>query len=45
MLLRRTLWDRGTALAFVVVATAFLGAVIVGWRAVHGLIGRPRWRA
>ena len=32
LLLRRTVWDRGTAVAFVIVATAFLGVVIVGWR-------------
>ncbi len=34
MLLRRTLWDRGTALPFVIVATLTLGALLLGWRAV-----------
>ena len=36
LLLRRTLWDRGTALAFVIVATAFLGVAMVGWRGAYG---------
>ena len=35
MLLRRWWFDGGTATAFVVVATMFLGASFVGWRAVH----------
>jgi hypothetical protein len=35
LLLRRIMWDRGTALAFVIVATVFLGAVLVGWRVVY----------
>jgi drug/metabolite transporter (DMT)-like permease len=35
LLLRRTLWDRGTARAFVIVATVFLGLAIVGWRVAH----------
>jgi FtsH-binding integral membrane protein len=42
LLLRRTLWDRGTALAFVIVATAFLGVAIVGWRSACGRIRRSR---
>ena len=33
LVLRRTVWDRGTALSFVIVATLVLGALIVGWRA------------
>ncbi|NND76097.1 MAG: DUF3054 domain-containing protein [Ilumatobacter sp.] len=33
MLLRRVLFDDGTATAFVVVATVFLGVLLVGWRA------------
>ena len=45
LLLRRTLWDRGTALAFVIVATAFLGLVIVGWRGVYDRFRRSRSRA
>lgn len=38
----RSLTDAGTALSFVVVATTFLGAVLLGWRAVVALT--PRWR-
>ena len=33
LLLRRTLWDRGTATAFVVVTAVVLGMLLVGWRA------------
>ncbi|HEY5663066.1 MAG TPA: DUF3054 domain-containing protein [Ilumatobacter sp.] len=33
MVVRRLVFDRGTATAFVVVATLFLGAGLVGWRA------------
>ena len=32
LLLRRTVFDRGTATAFVIVATLFLGVTLVGWR-------------
>lgn len=32
MLLRRTVFDRGTALSFVIVATAFVGLYLIGWR-------------
>lgn len=35
MVARRLLFDRGTATSFVVVATLFLGAVLVGWRAAY----------
>lgn len=42
LLLRRTLWDRGTALAFVIVAAAFLVLVIVGWRVAYDRVGRSR---
>ena len=42
MLLRRWLFDGGTAASFVVVATLFLGACFVGWRAVYRLRGRSR---
>jgi hypothetical protein len=41
MLLRRVGGD-GTALAFIAVATAFLAASMLGWRAVIGLVGRGR---
>ncbi len=34
MIVRRAVFDRGTATAFVIVATLFLGAGLVGWRAV-----------
>jgi hypothetical protein len=34
LVLRRTLWDRGTAATFAVVAAAFLTAGMTGWRAV-----------
>ena len=34
MLGRRFLWDRGTALAFVIVTAAFLTCFMGGWRAV-----------
>lgn len=34
--LRRTLFDRGTAVSFMIVATLVLGAFIVGWRALLG---------
>ena len=34
LLLRNLVFDRGTATAFVIVATLFLGAVLLGWRAV-----------
>lgn len=36
MVLRRTVWDRGTALAFVLVTAGFLTVCLLGWR----LIGR-----
>ncbi len=34
MLLRNVVFGRGTALAFVIVATVFLGASMFGWRSV-----------
>ncbi|MCU1344910.1 MAG: hypothetical protein JWL70_1176 [Acidimicrobiia bacterium] len=33
MVVRRVVFDRGTALAFVIVAAIFLSAFLVGWRA------------
>jgi hypothetical protein len=33
MVLRNYLFDRGTAPAFIIVATMFLGATMLGWRA------------
>jgi Protein of unknown function (DUF3054) len=44
MLLRRTLWDRGTALPFVIVATLTLGVLLLGWRVIVSrwpAAGRP----
>lgn len=38
LVLRRTLWDRGMAFAFVVVATLVLGVFIVGRRIALGLL-------
>lgn len=42
MVLRRTAFGEGTAVAFVVVATLFLGCTMIGWRAIAGrfLAGR-----
>ena len=34
LLLRRFVFDRGTAIAFVIVTTVTLGVLLVGWRAV-----------
>ena len=44
MVLRRGLFDRGTATSFVVVATLFLGACLVGWRAGWRLLEMRRNR-
>lgn len=43
MIARRQLFDRGTAPSFVIVATLFVGACLVGWRLVDRfLAGRRR---
>lgn len=42
MLVRNLVLDRGTATAFVIVTTAFLGACFVGWRAVLRVITMRR---
>ncbi len=42
MIARRTLFDRGTATSFVVVATVFLGVFLVGWRVAAGALDRRR---
>jgi hypothetical protein len=42
MLLRSVVFDDGTATAFVIVATLFLGVFIVGWRLVFAAIDRRR---
>ncbi len=42
MIVRSTIFDRGTAVSFVIVATLFLGACLVGWRAAFRLFTRRR---
>jgi Protein of unknown function (DUF3054) len=42
LVLRRTVWDRGTAFSFVLVTTVVLGALIVGWRAMGVFAHRRR---
>jgi hypothetical protein len=42
MVLRRLAFDRGTATSFVVVATVFLGVLLVGWRALVPVVDRRR---
>jgi len=42
MLIRSLVFDDGTATAFVIVATAFIGAFLVGWRAVFRAVVRRR---
>ena len=44
MLLRRLVFDRGTALSFVIVATAFLAATLLGWRLVALVVSARRRR-
>lgn len=38
MLARRFVFDGGTATAFVIVATLFLGATLVGWRVTYRVV-------
>ena len=40
MLLRRVVWDRGTALSFIVVTTVVLGFLLLGWRAISSFTSR-----
>ena len=42
MIVRNLVFDRGTATSFVIVATIFLGATLVGWRALTrvSVVGR-----
>ena len=42
MIVRRTVFDDGTATSFVIVATLFVGAFLVGWRAVLRVVERRR---
>jgi Protein of unknown function (DUF3054) len=41
MVLRNLVFDRGTAASFVVVATLFTGACLLGWRAVASRFASP----
>jgi hypothetical protein len=42
MIVRNLVFDRGTATSFVIVATLFLGAGLVGWRIVANRVLRRR---
>jgi Protein of unknown function (DUF3054) len=42
MVLRHWVFDRGTALSFVIVATLVLGTFLVGWRAIAAAAVRSR---
>ena len=42
MIVRNLVFDRGTATSFVVVATLFVGACLVGWRIVFRLVDQRR---
>ena len=42
MVARNLLFDRSTAVSFVIVATSFLGACLVGWRTVARRVSRRR---
>lgn len=44
MLLRNLLWDRGTATSFVIVASIFVGGLLVGWRAIATSVESRRAR-
>jgi hypothetical protein len=44
MIVRNLVFDDGTAASFVIVATCFLGACLVGWRLAFGIIDRRRRR-
>jgi hypothetical protein len=41
MVLRNLVFDRGTALPFIIVATLVLGVFLVGWRLVAARVSRP----
>jgi len=42
MVLRRVVWDRGTATAFVLVTSAFLALCFLGWRALWASVNGRR---
>jgi hypothetical protein len=41
LVLRRLVFQRGTAIAFIIVATITLGAFLVGWRAISRTLRPP----
>jgi peptidoglycan/LPS O-acetylase OafA/YrhL len=45
MVVRRTVFDEGTATTFIVVATAFLALGFVGWRVLAGVVASRRSRS
>ena len=45
MLLRHFVLDEGTAISFMIVATLFLSACLLGWRALAGVFARRRTAA
>ena len=45
MLLRRFVFDRGTAMSFVIVTTLFVGACLLGWRVVARVVSRRATRS
>lgn len=42
LVLRRTVWDRGVAISFVIVTALVLGALLVGWRVLWVFTHRQR---
>ena len=40
MVLRKTLFDRGTAVSFIIVASVFTGVLLIGWRLVARRVTR-----
>jgi hypothetical protein len=42
LVLRRLVWDRGTAISFVIVAAVVLGVLLVGWRTIRAIARRRR---
>jgi hypothetical protein len=40
MVLRHWVFDRGTAVSFIIVATLFTGLFLMGWRAITGVVQR-----
>lgn len=42
MVLRHFVFDRGTALSFIIVATVATGVLLLGWRAIAGALANRR---